>query len=613
MKILHKIGKKQVSGTDGDAAFLLSNKKGDYLSLGSDSRHNKSYFQGLFFFKDWTMFKTVENIYLDEDFDQLINNFSNVQRKKNAQTESFWMTGSSMIYEVDSYEGYVNIDLDCRFIYDFDDHGRIYDIYEEDGCIIVEYTKFEDDTLSGQAYKVFLAIKGVDKFEKVARWVQKQYTFDLARGTRSEFYVYNALRIPIKGALSLVFSFSEDKKGAIEKAKMSFENAYYLKRALINYHSTLLNKETLMFNSAVNALDSLIVSFFEKGSKYVGIFAGLPWFFQFWSRDELISLRAIILEEKFDLVKKILFRYLNSILPDGRIPNRYPSSQLGSADGIGWLVKRLDDLIKLLEQKKVLDNYFSKEDLLFVQEKLSLSLNRLHENYAKENMVFNKAQETWMDTPFGGDTRQGFSIEIQALQLVFYRFMKKLCNMTKHDAAERYAEMEKNLRKTVKATFFKNDVLEDCHKQELDIKIRSNMFLAYYIYPELLSKKEWKLSFDKGIKALWLDWGGLSTIDKSHHLFCSDYISNNDQSYHRGDSWFWVNHLAAISMLMLDRDRYGKYAEKIRDATIHEMMFSGEIACLSELSSASKLRSKGCFNQAWSAATFIELMYELGV
>ena len=41
---------------------------------------------------------------------------------------------------------YVYIDLDFRAIFDTDDKGRIYSIYKHDDLIIVEYTKYSDDS-----------------------------------------------------------------------------------------------------------------------------------------------------------------------------------------------------------------------------------------------------------------------------------------------------------------------------------------------------------------------------------------------------------------------------------------------------------------------------------
>jgi len=71
------------------------------------------------------------------------------------------------------------------------------------------------------------------------------------------------------------------------------------------------------------------------------MWAGLPWFYQYWSRDELVSVMSLMLEHRYDYSKELLMKYLFEITTDGRLSNRYPAANLGTADSIGWLFKRL--------------------------------------------------------------------------------------------------------------------------------------------------------------------------------------------------------------------------------------------------------------------------------
>ena len=144
-----------------------------------------------------------------------------------------------------------------------------------------------------------------------------------------------------------------------------------------------------------------------------------------------------------------------------------------------------------------------------------------------------------------------------------------------------------------------------------DFTIRPNIFIAAYVYQELLTNKEWETCFNNALKYLWLDWGGLSTIDKSNPLFTSESTGENKKSYHRGDSWFWVNNLAALTLSRINNKKFDKNIKKIIDASTEEILWKGCIGCHSELSSAKELSSKGCFNQAWSNAMFIELIDEI--
>ena len=102
-----------------------------------------------------------------------------------------------------------------------------------------------------------------------------------------------------------------------------------------------------------------------------------------------------------------------------------------------------------------------------------------------------------------------------------------------------------------------------------------------------------------------------STLDKKNPLFCLSHTGENPQSYHNGDSWFWINNLAAIVLYKIDKNRFKKYIEEIVKASKNEILWNGAIGHHAELSSASQLKSEGCIMQAWSAALFIELIETL--
>ena len=171
-----------------------------------------------------------------------------------------------------------------------------------------------------------------------------------------------------------------------------------------------------------------------------------------------------------------------------------------------------------------------------------------------------------------------------------------------------YRELEDNLKKEVRDKFWNKKCLADGLD---DFTIRPNVFIAYYMYPELLTNKEWITCFDNALKSLWNDWGGVSTIDKNNPLFRPEHTGEINESYHNGDSWFWINNLAAITLYRLDKKRYKKYIYKILEASTKEILWHGAIGHHAELSSSCGLRSEGCLAQAWSAAMYIELINEI--
>ena len=134
----------------------------------------------------------------------------------------------------------------------------------------------------------------------------------------------------------------------------------------------------------------------------------------------------------------------------------------------------------------------------------------------------------------------------------------------------------------------------------------------YSVFPELLSEKDWVTGFENYWPALWLDWGGLSSIDKNSPLFHKEHTGMiNNLSYHRGDSWFWINNLAALCLYRVNKQKFRKYVNKIIKASSEEILWSGTAGHHAEISSASSLSSKGCLSQLWSAALFIELIHEV--
>ncbi|MFH1589149.1 MAG: amylo-alpha-1,6-glucosidase [archaeon] len=596
MKVIHRLGERAIK-KEGEGFFLLTDKGGSYLSLGSP--WNITHMQGMFHLdKNWDMYKSLDNIYLNGEITELENNFDHVVRRYSDSEEEMWLTATSLIYEVRNYSGAINVDVDFRGIFDFDDKNRIYSINKEKDTVIIHFEK----------HNKWLAIKGVNNFEVMGIWEQKNYPYDNSRHTKSDFYIYKALKIHCDKNLKLFIAFAENKQEAIDGVESASLNESMLKKALKSQTKKICRRDKIPVNAVVHSLYSLRNIIGKGGGKIEGIFAGLPWFFQFYARDELISLKAFMLDEQYGFVKKRLMTYLDAINEQGRVPNRLPDSKLASADAVGWLFKRFYDFLTILDKKKLLNKYFTTKDLTNIKHKLHFSIEEHMVNYMEDYVIYNEAKETWMDTFMDDEQgRAGACIEIQTLFLSSFKLMNVLCKQLKL-TYHGYGLLEKMFVKQIKKDFFKNGNLYDRINDPI---IRPNVFLAYYTYPDLLSKTEWIIVFNKAIRALWLDWGGLSSVDKNHPSFKPSYSGQNNQSYHQGDSWYWINNLAAVCMFDLDLKKFDYFIEHIYHSSQNEMLFSGFIGHCAEVSSANEQKSEGCFAQAWSSATYIELMDKL--
>jgi len=96
---------------------------------------------------------------------------------------------------------------------------------------------------------------------------------------------------------------------------------------------------------------------------------------------------------------------------------------------------------------------------------------------------------------------------------------------------------------------------------------------------------------------------------KKHYIVHTpNYTGANNKSYHRGDSWYWLNNLTAICLMKVNAKKYKKYINTIKQASIKDILWQGGIGSASEVSSAAEQTGSGCLNQAWSDATFLELL-----
>ena len=536
---------------------ILSNGMGSFIRLGwADSQY-----QGWFSNSGMDVHKVVEELFHESIIESVDYKGWCVERDRGF-LERVWMVPKSntLVVETSKKINY-SLRLDMRLANDLSEDNRNYSVYEKDGFTVIEINK------NGFIY--FLVVSG--EFTLNENWTEYNYSYDTARhSSPSSRWIYQAGNLSGK---KFIFSCGSDlKKTLFEHAKNVKGIAACKKRC-----KTLWNCGVKDIDVAKNACKML-----ESSDGY---FAGYPWFTQVWSRDEMIALGGL----DVDLISVLKDRF--SKVKDGRLPNRWPTSDLGSSDSIGWAFKRLDSVLSQLSKKE--NEYFA----LIAKEVVDDQIK----NYHKDGFFYNAALETWMDTSSGDDVRSGVRIEMQALMLVILDVTFKLTNEPV------YSKLRDSLVKNVKSFMFKDYLFDGVG----DKTKRPNVFLAYYLYPNLLDSNEWEKCFDILLDALWLDWGGVSTIDKSSSLFVANYSGQTNQSYHRGDSWFWVNNYVAICLNRVNKKKYSLKIKKILSASLQDIYFMGSVGCCSEVSSACEQTSSGCENQLWSASTLVELLSEL--
>jgi len=645
MEAIHYFGKLSLRKKAEDrSGFLITNKRGSYTYLNSTP---SSRYEGAFFYDEENsrMFRVIENIELinqNRSLNQnrkpnhislLKNRFYRFDRKNGNVGEQFLMPEglNSLVYRTEK-EAIPEMIMDVKDSFDNRQFGRNYSFSVHKNTFVVKFTKKtdsrEDSTDGFEEYSIYTAVKcDGNYYEKTGRWIERNYSDDERRNSLPfSRFVYSALRM--KGN-NFVFSFGTDKEKAVRECNFVYQNIrkvessekknFYRLSALGSVKKVFrcgrISKDAKMaYICCLNSLRSLKAKSGSSEGSRINFFAGLPWFFQFWSRDTLVALKSFSKIEQSS-AEKIADFYLSSIQEDGRLQNILNKNNvLNSSDSIGWLFKRHSEL-KTSGKK--------------LKESLPKSLYLLMKNHIKGGIYYNGKGETWMDTSYGNDNREGARIELQCMILNMHKLLYGITKDIK------YKILENTCKEKVKELFWNGSILGDGAN---DFTIRPNVFIAYYFYPELLNAGEWIECFANITESLWLEWGGLSTIDKRHPLFVDFDTGEDSRSYHRGDSWFWINNLAAlcINLAIKEYEDYCKinsgskknnaekkhnagahvkklrrYAEKLIEASTREILWSGAMGNHAEISDARQLSSRGCASQLWSAAMFVEMIDEL--
>lgn len=508
---------------------------------------------------------------------------------------------NSLCYEL-NYLRRIQPVFDIKRIFDNREWGRNYHLeVMKNKIALITFDKTtdkrEDKTDNKHEFKVYVAVAFDGMVKELKLWKNLFYGFDKNRNSPPENrYVYVPFEFYAK---KLVFTVGFNRNEAIKESlsiMRRFDKKYV--KELNNELNFKRAPERSIDFAYVTALNSL-----RSMSSLGYIEAGLPWFYEEWSRDEALSVNALIYSGDFDKVKKIILRLLNESNIKGMINTKLGDNTTPlSAEAFFYVAKAFDNLVDFAKrhniEKYVLSNKFYEKVSLLIEQSLDIIIK----HFSKGSLIYAKPSTTWMDSSYKGDNREGFNIEINAMMLYMYNLLYKITNK------EIYSLFASKLKAVIREKFWNGMYLVD----NLDSKIiRPNIFIAYFFAPEILSEYEWEKCFDYALDRLWCDWGGLSSIDKTNPLFVPVSTGEDPKSYHRGDSWFFVNNIAAIAMSRLNRTKYLQYITKITSAGTKDILLKGCLGNASEISDASKLSSKGALSQAWSNATYVELIREL--
>jgi hypothetical protein len=380
--------------------FLLANNKGDFLNLGIFKNDCK--YQGLNICNTKTLeiFKFLDEIILDgiEPAEISYNGYSATRKFKSklalieqdskseeiiTTTDKFYLgpTGG-IVYEINNYEGNLKIDLDIRKQNDFDEWGREYNIFEESGILMVEYTKKKGDE---NDYKLYFGVKATNfLYELIKDYTKKDYEYSKQRDSLFERYIYSLASVEINGSKKIIFGAGFTKEEVKEQIFLLEMHSSELERFDENitleitkeakFSKPITQDALLAYMLSNNALYKFLNKDINLKNTKIGSYAGYPWFTNLWTRDELVGLRALINNDEEEIVKDILYKYLNLIDDNtGMIPRIQQQGALESADGVFWLAKRYEDFIYRAEDKKRLRKVVTDGELEAIYKKMYMA------------------------------------------------------------------------------------------------------------------------------------------------------------------------------------------------------------------------------------------------
>ena len=364
-------------------------------------------------------------------------------------------------------------------------------------------------------------------------------------------------------------------------------------------------------------MDELITE--QQGN---GIYAGLPWFNEYWGRDMYLSMPgACLVTGQFEVAKKILkdFATLQDTDPTsetyGRIPNR--------ANLEGILYNTTDGTPRFVIQALELAEYSGDTEFLHeLYPAISMSIEASIKNYIDEKGYLTHADaDTWMDVKrngIPGSPRGNKANDIQALwyqQLVAGSKIAAL--LGDEGAAEKWSGLAVML-----ASNFEYDF---CNKEEgyiydhintdgsADLQFRPNQLYCFDLildddFKQQVTRRTWE--------ELVYPWGvaSLAQWDQQFHPQHENWnYYHKDDAYHNGTIWLWNNGIAMQRMIEYGQiDTAWELFKNMNRQALHE----GAVGSLSENADAHPRKGQtwvnrsGTFLQAWSNAEHLRVWYQ---
>ncbi|QDP02709.1 amylo-alpha-1,6-glucosidase [Thalassotalea sp. PS06] len=396
---------------------------------------------------------------------------------------------------------------------------------------------------------------------------------------------------------------------------------------------SLLNDNTWMHSSdselvkalqwQILNLDSLMTNQHGKG-----IYAGLPWFNEYWGRDSFISLPgATLVTGQFDFARDMItaFAKFQDRDPDskffGRVPNRVRIEDIDyhTTDGTPRFVIEMRHYVQYSGDNSLIEQLYPN-----VKDSINGSLKNWVD---KKGYLLHADNETWMDARREPDKvpyspRGTRANDIQALwfeQLKAGIYFAKVVNDIESESQWQQAldKLQQNFSKDF--VLADKGYLADHLNQDdsADTQLRPNQFYAFdMIEDKALIAKATTLAWQQ----LVYPWGvaSLDNRDSDFYPYHLTEAYHKDAAYHNGTVWLWNNGIAMQRMIEAGNT---DLAFQLFTNMNEQALTRGVVGGLAENADAyphpgkSVAKITGTYLQAWSNAEQLRAWYQdfLGV
>ncbi|MBR9679081.1 MAG: hypothetical protein GON13_02330 [Nanoarchaeota archaeon] len=304
------------------------------------------------------------------------------------------------------------------------------------------------------------------------------------------------------------------------------------------------------------------------------LFAGLPWFTQYWARDTFWSYKGLLCAGDFEHAYKIL----NFFADKKGIPNQIKINKEKNYDSLDATTMYVNALINYVNYTGDVQFIKNNRELISTIDKW---FDENHDNgYLKEA---NEKDKTWMDT-----LKRERGIEIQALYAQSCKNMALLLKMLKSEKAEQYEKKYEEIKQKIH-DYWIGEYYKDT---ETSKSLTPNQLVPLIL--NLIPKENEKKIIDKMILPEMLCEKGLRTLSKND----SEYFA---EAYHKGKVWGLTTNWLITALLK--QNNLGK-ATEILEKTRNNLE-EHALGCLSETFNPETLTPTDASCQLWSASLIL--------